>query len=56
MLDTLALAKHPDAQEALANEGALRRLMALARDELHPAQDEGRGTRAVGGHKERRRQ
>ena len=51
-LTSLALANHPEAQQALMEAGALRRLMALARDELHPAQDEAAAALAqVGGHK-----
>lgn len=51
-LTSLALANHPEAQQALMDAGALRRLMALARDELHPAQDEAAAALAqVGGHK-----
>ena len=50
-LVTTAVAQHPEGQEAFAGAGALRKLMVLARDELHPAQDEAAAAlAAVGGH------
>ena len=51
-LATTAVAQHPEGQEAFTGAGALRKLMVLARDELHPAQDEAAAAlAAVGGHK-----
>ena len=35
-LATTAVAQHPEGQEAFTGAGALRKLMVLARDELHP--------------------
>ena len=51
-LAVTAVAQHPEGQEAFTAAGALRKLMVLARDELHPAQDEAAAAlAAVGGHK-----
>jgi hypothetical protein len=51
-LAATAVAQHPEGQEALTGAGALRKLMVLARDELHPAQDEAAAAlAAVGGHR-----